>query len=72
MWNVKLCLGTSDEFDCSVEEQIRLFHKIGFDAFFTDWFPQADLAGWRALADQLGIPIGSRALRPRGRPLENR
>lgn len=59
MWNVKLCLGTSDEFDCSVEEQIRLFHKIGFDAFFTDWFPQADLAGWRALADQLGMEYQS-------------
>ena len=33
----KLCLSTKKHYDMSVEDQIRLFKKIGFDGFFAEW-----------------------------------
>ena len=33
MWKRKLCIGTNDQFELPVPEQIRLFRKIGFDGF---------------------------------------
>ncbi len=53
MKNIKLCLGIDPSFGLSGEEQIRLFAKIGFDGFFTDWTEQ--LPRYRALADELGM-----------------
>ncbi len=55
MWNTQLCLGTNDQFGISVEEQIRLFKKTGFDGFFTDWYRNAPIKEWKALADELGM-----------------
>ncbi|MBQ2668167.1 MAG: sugar phosphate isomerase/epimerase [Clostridia bacterium] len=51
----KICLATSGSFGLSTEAQIRLFRKIGFDGFFTDWTPHADIASYRRLADELGM-----------------
>ncbi|MCI8360057.1 MAG: TIM barrel protein [Clostridiales bacterium] len=59
MWKAKLCLGTDREFGASIEEQIRLFHKVGFEGFFTEWYPEADITGWKNLAGQIGIDYQS-------------
>jgi sugar phosphate isomerase/epimerase len=55
MWNAQLCLGTSGQFGASVEEQIRLFKKTGFDGFFTGWSKNADIEKCKKLADELGM-----------------
>lgn len=49
----KICLATSGSFGLSEEEQIHLFHEIGFDGFFTGWAAGKDLAPYRRLADEL-------------------
>ncbi len=59
MWNAKLCLGTTEEFGIPVEEQIRLFHQAGFEGFFTEWHPEADIAGWKRLGDELHMDYQS-------------
>ena len=41
------------QFGISPLEQIRMFRKAGFEAFFTDW--NEDLPKYRALADELGM-----------------
>ena len=51
----KICLATSGAFDLPEEAQIRLFKQIGFDGFFTGWSPDADIAAFRRLADELGM-----------------
>ena len=38
-----------------VEEQIRLFAKVGFEGFFTGWQKGAPLARWRKTADECGM-----------------
>ena len=53
MYKTKLCLGTSSEFEISIEEQIKLFKKTGFDAFFTGW--DKNIKKYKALADELGL-----------------
>lgn len=55
MWKTKLCIGTSDQFDYDPIAQIRLFHRIGFDGFFTGWTSRADMARQRQTADELGM-----------------
>lgn len=37
MYKRKLCLGTSSQFGIGTDEQIALFKKTGFDAFFPMW-----------------------------------
>lgn len=60
MWNTKLCLGTSRKsFRMPLEEQIRLFKRVGFDAFFTDWQPGDDVAALRRVAEEIGIEYQS-------------
>ena len=59
MWKAKLCLGTDEEFGIPIEEQIRLFQKVGFEGFFTEWHPGADITGWRRLADEIGMDYQS-------------
>jgi len=48
-----LCLGTSHQFEISDIEQIELFHKIGFDAFFTGF--NDNLKQYRKTADELAM-----------------
>lgn len=53
MFGTKLCLGTSEQFGISVEEQIKLFKKVGFEAFFTMW--DENIALYRKTADETGM-----------------
>lgn len=53
MYKTKLCLGTSGQFGISVEEQIRLFKKTGFEGFFSGW--DNDLKKYRKVADEEGL-----------------
>lgn len=55
MWNANLCVNTSPRLDLTLEEQIRLFKKIGFDGFFINWFSGMDLKPFRALAQELDM-----------------
>ena len=59
MWNAQLCLGTNSQFDVSVDEQIRLFKKVGFDGFFTEWDRNSRVREWKSLADKIGITYQS-------------
>lgn len=40
MWKNRLCLGLSESFGISYEEQIKLIKSAGFDAFFIEWDPE--------------------------------
>lgn len=55
MWRQKLCLGTSNYFDMSTADQIRLFKKIGFDGFFSEYTGARDAAEQRKVADETGM-----------------
>lgn len=55
MWKTQLCLGTGRDFGIPVEEQIRLFKKTGFEAFFTNWTDAEEVRHCRRLADELGM-----------------
>lgn len=55
MWKTQLCLGTGGGFGISVEDQIRLFKKTGFEAFFTNWKDAEEVRRCRQLADELGM-----------------
>jgi sugar phosphate isomerase/epimerase len=46
-------LGINKQFGISGEDQIRLFYKTGFEAFFTGW--DSDLPRYRQVADELGM-----------------
>lgn len=59
MWKAKLALGTNEQFKIPVEEQIKLFHKTGFEGFFTDWSEDEDIAHYRQLANELGMAYQS-------------
>ena len=52
MYKTKLCLGTSKQFGITIEEQIKLFKKSGFDGFFTSW--DNNLKSYREVADSIG------------------
>lgn len=53
MYKQKLCLGTGSMFGISTEEQIRLFKKVGFEAFFTMW--DENIGKYKELADELDM-----------------
>lgn len=53
MYKSTLCLGTNNQFELSTEEQIKLFKKAGFDAFFTSW--DDNIIRYRELADELDL-----------------
>ena len=53
MYKTRLCLGTSQCFLMSTEEQIKLFKQIGFDGFFTMW--DENLKSYRTVADEVGM-----------------
>ena len=53
MYRTRLCLGTNIGYGVSTEEQIRMFRKVGFEAFFTPW--DEDLKRYRAVADEVGM-----------------
>ena len=53
MYKTQLCLGTMPSLQMDVTEQIRLFHRVGFDGFFVGW--DQNLQAYRSLADDLGM-----------------
>lgn len=53
MYKAILCLGTSSHIEKPVCEQIKMFKKAGFEAFFTMW--DENLKEYRRLADEIGI-----------------
>mgnify|MGYP004651600871 CR=1 FL=1 len=55
MWKQKLCLGTSEKFGISEEEQIALMKKTGFDGFFCTYENGKDLVKLSNYADELGM-----------------
>lgn len=57
MYKIKLCLGTSGGYGMTVHDQIRLFKKVGFDAFFTMW--DENIAEYKALAEEMGMEYQS-------------
>ncbi len=59
MWNQKLCLGLSDQFGIAPDEQIKLFAKVGFDAFFSDWYRGCDIKSLREAGDSAGLEFQS-------------
>ena len=59
MYKTKLGLGLSASFGLSDADQIRLFRKTGFEAFFSDWKQGADIGAYRAIADETGIEYQS-------------
>lgn len=52
MWKNKLCLATSDQFELSIPEQIKLFKRIGFDGFFIEYTNRAAMTEYRKVADE--------------------
>ena len=59
MWKTKLGLGVLDLEGMTAEEEIRLFARTGFEAFFTGWSAPEDIVRWKALADELGMTYQS-------------
>ncbi len=55
MQQTKLCLGTLSNVELSDEEQIVLFHEMGFDGFFINWTKETDVKKIRAVADACGM-----------------
>jgi sugar phosphate isomerase/epimerase len=55
MWKSKLCLGVSESFGIPIVEQIKLFHEVGFDGFFTGWDWGKDIKEWKYHADKYGM-----------------
>jgi sugar phosphate isomerase/epimerase len=55
MYKVKLCLGTNGQFGLKDEEQILLFHKFGFDGFFTGWKKGQNIKKIKGLADSINM-----------------
>lgn len=56
MYRAKLCLGLSEnQFGISNEEQICLWKKTGFEAFFAEWSRDCDMQQLRRLADREGM-----------------
>ena len=52
MYKQKLCLGLGAGKGMSGVEQLELYHRTGFEGFFSDWGSQAEL---RKKADELGM-----------------
>ncbi len=55
MWKHKLCLSANLSCELSTEEQIRLFHKTGFEGFFTEYRHGESAEKYAALAKELGM-----------------
>ena len=53
MYKVKTGLGVMSDLDLSVKEQIALFKKAGFDAFFTGY--DASVSEYKQYADEIGM-----------------
>lgn len=59
MYKCKLALAVSKSFDIPALEQIKLFKKIGFEGFFTEWDGEECISQYKTLADELNIEYQS-------------
>ena len=55
MYQTRLCLGVSTSFELGTKEQIALFQKVGFEAFFTEWSEAESIKEIREYADSIGM-----------------
>ncbi len=55
MWKQKLCLSADLSCELSIAEQIKLFHKTGFEGFFTEWKRGDCVEEYARLAKELGM-----------------
>lgn len=55
VYGVKLCLALNNNFPLEREDQVRAFHEIGFEAFFSNWKSSEDVAALRKVADEEGM-----------------
>ncbi|MBQ8551326.1 MAG: sugar phosphate isomerase/epimerase [Clostridia bacterium] len=55
MWRQRLCLGVTPTLGLAVEEQIALFAKTGFEAFFTGWDHGVPVEKYKGVGDELGL-----------------
>ena len=55
MYQTRLCLGVSTSFELGTKEQIALFQKVGFEAFFTEWSEAESVKEIREYADSIGM-----------------
>lgn len=55
MYKHLLGMNASPDFGSSVEEQIPLLKKIGFEAFFTQWKSEFPIKKWAMLAKENGL-----------------
>lgn len=55
MYRHLLCMNTSETFGASVEEQIVLLKKTGFEGFFTAWKSDYPIKKWASLAKETGM-----------------
>lgn len=55
MWKTKLCMSASASYGLSIEEQIPLFKKVGFDGFFTNYDCLENVRKYKAIADENGM-----------------
>ena len=53
MYGTKLCLNLFEGTNIPEEEQIRIFHKAGFEGFFSGW--DKNIFRYREIADELGM-----------------
>ncbi len=58
MWNRRLCLGCGG-FGVSGPEQVEIFAKVGFDAFFVDWNPGRDPGATVKRGREVGLELQS-------------
>ena len=59
MSTYKLILSTKNHYDMSVEDQIRLFKKVGFDGFFAEWDNEETINKLCKLSDELDMMFQS-------------
>ncbi len=55
MYKHLLGMNTSPAFGCDIEEQIRMLHATGFDAFFTPWKAEYPVKKWADTAKETGM-----------------
>lgn len=55
MWMQKLGLGILGLDTMTVDEEIRVFRKVGFEAFFTGWAEDSPVESWAKTANECGM-----------------
>lgn len=59
MFGQKLCLGASKSFPIPLEEQFRLFKRVGFDGVFYEWSKGDPVSEYRAICEEIGLEVQS-------------